>query len=138
MDGAAPRRDAARFLDAPGTAAPLVDPSVLADMARDFSDPDVVSRFARDFSATLGGKVDRLELRIEAGDTVGAEDAVLSITTSAMMVGAVRLYQSARTVHRTITSDDVDVDGARRAVVLLRACAVETLGELRDGDTEEP
>lgn len=132
VDGAAPRRDAARFLEDHGTAAPLVDSTVLADMVRDFSDPAVVSRFVRDFCATLEGKVDRLNLRIEAGDAAGAEDAVLSVTTSAMMVGAVRLHHAARAVHRMISSDDLD--GARRAVALLRGCAAETLGELRDGD----
>ncbi len=137
MDGAAPLpHDAAPSLDAPGKAAPLVDPSVLGDMARDFSDPAVVLRFARDFSATLEGKLERLELRIGAGDATGAEDAVLSVTTSAMMVGAVRLDQAARVVHRMIVAHDLD--GARRASALLRACAADTLGVLRAGYPDHP
>ena len=132
MDGAAPLlHDAAPTLDAPGKAAPLVDPSVLGDMARDFSDPAVVLRCVRDFSATLEGTLERFELGIEAGDATGAEDAVLSVTTSAMMAGAVRLDQAARAVQRMITAHDLD--GARRAIALLRACAADTLGELRAG-----
>lgn len=137
MDGAAPLPDdAAPSLDAPGKAAPLVDPSVLGDMARDFSDPAVVLRFARDFSATLEGKLERLELRIGAGDATGAEDAVLSVTTSAMMVGAVRLNRVAGAIHRMITAGDLD--GARRAVALLRACAADTLRELGVDYPEAP
>ena len=137
MDGAAPLpHDAAPSLDAPGKAAPLVDPSVLGDMARDFSDPAVVLRFARDFSTTLEGKIERLGLRVEAGDAAGAEDAVLSVTTSALMVGAVRLDRAARAVQRMIAAHDLD--GARRAIALLRACAADTLGELRARYPEAP
>ncbi|WP_052273874.1 Hpt domain-containing protein [Arthrobacter sp. L77] len=137
MDGAAPLpHDAAPSPDAPRAAEPLLDPTVLADMVRDFSDPAVVHRFARDFSATLEGKLERLERGIGAGDATGAEDAVLSVTTSAVMVGAVRLSQAARAVHRLITADDLD--GARRAVAPLRACAADTLRELRAGYPESP
>lgn len=136
MDGAAPLlHDADPSFDAPGKAAPLVDPTVLADMRRDFSDPAVVLRFVRDFSATLEGKLERLALRIEAGDATGAEDAVLSVTTSAMMVGAVRLNQAARAIHRMIAADDLH--GARRSAALLRACATDTLRELRAGYPDE-
>ncbi len=137
MDGAAPVPEgAAPSPDAPGSTTPLVDPTVLADMARDFSDPAVVSRFARDFSGTLEGKVERLERRIGDGDAAGAEDAVLSVLTSAMMVGAVRLHHAARAVRGRIASDDLD--GARHAAVLLRGCAAETLAELRDAYPEGP
>lgn len=128
MDGAAPLPDDAAAL--------LVDPAVLADMTRDFSDTVVVRRFARDFSATLEGKLDRLELRIADGDATGAEDAVLSVTTSARMVGAMRLDRAARAVHGTITAGDLE--GARSGLAALRACATDTLGELRATYPENP
>lgn len=128
MDGAARVPDDA--------AAPLVDPAVLADMTRDFSDPVIVHRFAQDFSATLEGKLDRLELRLAAGDATGAEDAVLSVTTSARMVGALRLDRAAGAIHGMITADDLH--GARGGLVMLRVCSTDTIAELRAAYPENP
>ncbi|MHA7240247.1 hypothetical protein [Arthrobacter sp. TMS1-12-1] len=128
--------DAGQPLAGSGTAAPLVDPTVLADMVRDFSDPAVVARFAQDFCATLEGKIERLESRLRDGDAPGAEDAVLSVTTSALMVGAVRLHHAARATHRLIGA--ADIEGARRTLALLHACAAGTLRELRAGYPDGP
>jgi hypothetical protein len=113
-----------------GKAAPLIDPDVLRDLECDFPDPSVVERFARDFSGTLAGKIDRLDLRIRDGDAMGAEDAVLSVTTSSAMVGAMRLNRAALATGRLIAADDLAA--AQRSVALLRACAADTIRELYD------
>lgn len=97
-------------------------------MEDDFSDPSVVERFALDFSATLDEKLDRLEHRLQDGDLAGAEDAVLSLTTSSVMVGARRLAQAALAVQRLVAA--ADLDAARRSLTLLRACASDTEHEL--------
>lgn len=127
--------DAVQVPVAPGKAAPLLDPAVLRDMQRDFSDPAAVQRFARDFCADLPGKIDRLDLRLAEEDAVAAEDAVLSVTTSAAMVGALRLGQAGRATLRLIATGNLA--GARRTVSLLRACADDTLRELQE-PTEHP
>lgn len=103
-------------------------PAVLEDMRSDFDDPAVVSRFAHDFCATLEGKIDRLDVRLQGGDAMGAADAVLSVTTSSAMVGAVRLTQASLRMQRLIAADDLD--DALISLALLRACAADTVTEL--------
>lgn len=97
-------------------------------MERDFVDTAVVTRFAHDFRASLDGKIDRLQTRIRDGDAIGAADAVLSVTTSAAMVGARRLGQAALVIQRLVASHDLE--GAERSLTLLRACGAETSREL--------
>lgn len=129
-DGVAlPPSDGAQVAGAPGKAAPLFDPSVLDDMRADFSDSAVVGQFARDFCASLEGKIDRLERRMQAGDTTGAVDGVVSVSTSAAMVGAVRLTQVALGIQRLMAEDKPD--DARHSLALLRACATDTVAEIR-------
>ncbi|MHA7217779.1 Hpt domain-containing protein [Arthrobacter sp. MDT1-48-3] len=127
---ALPQGDAVRVPDAPGRAAPLLDLDVLRDMERDFPDTFVVERFARDFSETLEGKIDRLEAWLQDGDPMAAQDAVLSVTTSAAMVGATRLKQAALATQRFLAADDLGA--AQRSVALLRGCATDTVRELLD------
>lgn len=103
-------------------------PAVLEDMRSDFDDPAVVNRFAHDFCSTLGGKIDRLDVRLRGGDAMGAADAVLSVTTSSAMVGAVRLTQAALRMQRLIAADDLDE--ALHSLALLRACAADTVAAL--------
>ena len=117
--------------DAPKQAAQLVDPSVLIDMERDFSDVSVVGRFASDFCDSLEGKIDRVERSLEADDAIGASDAALSVTTSAVMVGAPRLAQAAVATQRLAT--DGHLSAARRSIAVLRACAADTVRETQAG-----
>ncbi|MDN4610339.1 hypothetical protein [Arthrobacter burdickii] len=125
-----PLNDADPAANAPGKAAPLLDPAVLRDMERDFPGTSVVERFARDFAETLVGKLNRLDLRFGEGDAPRAEDAVLSVTTSAAMVGATRLTHAAIATQRLIAADDLEA--AQRSVALLRACASDTIRELQE------
>lgn len=125
---APPRSEAVPATGAPGKAAPLLVPAVLEDMRSDFDDPAVVNRFAHDFCSTLGGKIDRLDVRLRGGDAMGAADAVLSVTTSSAMVGAVRLTQAALRMQRLIAADDLDE--ALHSLPLLRACAADTVAAL--------
>ncbi|WP_140395042.1 hypothetical protein [Arthrobacter sedimenti] len=131
-----PRADAVQAPNARGKAAPLLDPAVLRDMERDFPGTSVVERFARDFAETLVGKLDRLEFRVAEGDPTRAEDAVLSVTTSAAMVGATRLTHAAIATQRLIAADDLE--GAQRSVALLRACAADTICELQETYPRRP
>ncbi len=114
---------------AEGQAAPLLVAAVLEEMKGDFSDPTVVARFARDFCSSLEAKIDRLDLRLQDGDMTATADAALSLTTSAAMVGAVRLGQLALSIQRSITAESFD--DAQGALDLLRACGAEPVAELQ-------
>lgn len=109
---------------------PLLDPSVLQDMEREFSDSGVVPRFARDFSVSLGDKIDRLERRLEDGDVLAARDAVVSLSTSADMVGAGRLGELARAALDVLSDPGSDAGANLLLITRLRTCAAETLREL--------
>ncbi|WP_104116302.1 Hpt domain-containing protein [Arthrobacter sp. B1805] len=122
-------KDAVDDPGAGGRAAPLIDLHVLQDLEDDFYDPSVVERFALDFSATLDGKIRRLEQRLQDDDLAGAQDAVLSLTTSSVMVGARQLAHATLAVQRFVSA--ADLDACRRSITLLRACASDTEHELR-------
>jgi hypothetical protein len=122
---AASREGADRGTDAP---TPVLDPSVLRDMERDFSDSGVVARFARDFSVSLGDKIDRLDHRMRDGDALGASDAALSLIISADMIGAGQLGAAARAALDSLAGADATT---RTAIIEgLRTCASDTLTEL--------
>ncbi len=121
--------DAVLCVDAPGTAAPLLDLRILQDMERDFSDVAVVRQFADDFCATVEDKLDRFATTAECGNLLGAQDAVLSLTASAAMVGAPRLTRAAQAAGRQLAANDLQA--AMRSLALLRACSAETRRELR-------
>lgn len=121
--------DAAAQASALRSAAPLLDLQVLEDMERDFPDSAVTERFAGDFCATLEAKLERLTTALECNDAAGAHDAVLSLTSSAAMVGARRLNQAALTTEKHVAADDLRAAG--RSLPLLRACGAETQQELQ-------
>lgn len=129
--GAAVGSDAAPASAVPAGTAPLLEPEALQEMERDFSDTTVVERFAREFASTLVPRLDRLAERIGQGDALGAQDAVLSIASSAAMIGAVRLAGLARAVQRLLVEDDLD--GASGSLGALRTCGDDTLGALHSG-----
>lgn len=97
-------------------------------MERDFADTGVVARFARDFSLSLAEKIDRLDRRVQDGDTLGASDAAVSLCTSADMIGAVRLGDAARAALDSLAVTDAHAYG--KVVEGLRTCASDTLREL--------
>lgn len=114
----------------PATAGPaVVDPGVLRAMEGDFTDRTVVAQFAHDFCDSLDGKIDRVDRLLGSGDVAGAADAVHSVTTSSMMVGALELTRVALEVQGLITGDTLEA--ARRALPGLRSSAALTAGELR-------
>lgn len=113
-----------------GTSTPLLNPSVLQDMEREFSDSGVVPRFARDFSVSLGDKIDRLDSRLLDGDVLAAQDAVISLSTSADMIGAERLGEVARAALDVLFNPGSDAGANLLLITRLRTCAAETLREL--------
>lgn len=71
---------------------PLVDPAVLARL-RDELQPGsgICEVFVNNYIALLPLRLDRLHRAVESMDTEAAMDAVLSLKTSSLMVGACRL-----------------------------------------------
>ncbi|THJ68475.1 Hpt domain-containing protein [Arthrobacter echini] len=114
---------------APGPGATVVDPAVLRAMEDDFADKAVVARFARDFCESLGGKLDRIERALGVKDAAGSADAIQSVTTSSMMVGAVQLTRMA------VEVQDLMARGAMDSALLLmakiRTSAADTITQLQ-------
>ena len=71
---------------------PLVDESVLARLRSETDNDDSVWKvFVRDFITHMPLRIGKLRAALTSGDVKGAMDAVLSLRTSAQMVGALQL-----------------------------------------------
>lgn len=76
----------------PSTRQPLVDHAVLARLRSDLQpDPGACDSFIRNYIRLLPHRLDNLSRAAESMDADAAMDAVLSLKTSSMMVGASRL-----------------------------------------------
>lgn len=117
-----------------GGNAPLLDPSVLAELDEDV--PGAATRFASAFIRLWDSRSSRLEQAPRSGDPAAALDAVLSVKSSSALAGALRLSSHAAGLElalRTGTGDVVLLCGD------LLACGEETLsalgGHLGQGST---
>lgn len=71
---------------------PLVDPAVLARLSDELQPGSGICEvFVNDYIALLPLRLDRLHRAVESLDLKAAMDAVLSLKTSSLMVGACRL-----------------------------------------------
>lgn len=75
-----------------GASQPYVDPSVLQTLRCELEpDPEYCTVFVNSYIQQLPRRLDRLRHAVEAMDLDAALDAVLSVKTSSMMVGAAYL-----------------------------------------------
>ncbi|MET3920448.1 Hpt domain-containing protein [Arthrobacter sp. UYEF20] len=107
----------------------LVDPSALQDLGVQLDSPAVAKGFARDYAKMWQHRYGALSSALARGDQAAALDAVLSLKTSSVMVGGVRLAQLAGELEEAVRGDRMD-----RARSLLQDVAErgsETVDELQ-------
>jgi hypothetical protein len=109
-----------------GRHAPTLDPSVLAGLDEEV--PGAAIRFASAFIGLWGRRSSRLAEAVWAGDPVAALDAVLSVKTSAAMVGALRLSCRAAGLELALRAGAGDIALLCEDVL---ACGDETLSAIR-------
>ena len=109
--------------------APLVDPAALQDLGDQLENPALAKGFARDYAKMWDQRYAALASALERRDLPGSLDAVLSLKTSSVMVGGLRLAQLAGELEGVLKAGDMD-----RALSLLLDVAQrggETLDELQ-------
>ena len=86
----------------------------IQDLSRDLNSPDIAVRFLSDFLAMLPERLERIQAAVAACDDETAMDAVLSLTITAAMTGAVdtgacchALQSSIRNVDFTLAHSQV-------------------------------
>lgn len=95
------------FLDS----VPLLDHAVLDKLRADLDNYEEVWRvFVQNFVAALPLRIDRLRLALTTGDLPGAIDAVLSLKTASLQVGAERLAGHARDLEMAVREGTRDRD----------------------------
>lgn len=102
---------------------PLVAREVLDDLRDDLADPGLYERYVGQYLAIWPGRYGRLISALQAENNDALTDAVLSIKTSAGMLGALRLAQLASDI-------EDEVRHQRMNNVRALAAEVERCGEL--------
>ncbi|SDI26634.1 hypothetical protein SAMN04488693_10848 [Arthrobacter subterraneus] len=108
---------------------PMVSERIFTDLQADLEEPDVTLRFLLNYLEMWDGRFLRLSTAISAGNRPKAMDAVLSVRTSARMIGALRLAQRASDIERHLLAGDTR--GAALLLDDLELCGQATMEELR-------
>ncbi|MFT4471282.1 Hpt domain-containing protein [Arthrobacter sulfonylureivorans] len=115
---------------------PLVDRSVVEELGEGLADQGIAQALVRDFADAWHTRFQCLETALESQDRADSLDAVLSIKTSSMMVGASQLAGFSSQVESHVRAGDYTA--ATAALPLIDRCGTETVNELRkaldDGD----
>lgn len=107
---------------------PLVDQRVLYELEEDFNGPAAVHDFARNFIQSWEGKYQRLAASVHHRDQERAQEAVLSVKVTSIMVGASRLAHLAAQLEELIENNDMA--SATEALTGLGRCGSDTRTEL--------
>lgn len=108
---------------------PIVSERIFTDLQADLEEPDVTVRFLLNYLEMWDGRFLRLSAAVSAGDRPKAMDAVMSVRTSARMIGALRLAQCAADTERHLFAGDTK--GAALLLDDLELCGRDTMEELR-------
>ena len=108
---------------------PLVSADVLHALQADLEDAEAARRYLLNNLQMWDGRYTRLSAAINAGNKEAAMDAVLSVSTSARMVGALRLAQLAAGIQQYLVAGDIR--GAASSLDELEACGRLTMEELQ-------
>ncbi len=114
---------------------PLLDPSVLEDMAKDLSGgADIARKFAQDYAGLWDQRQRRLMESVEREDPAAALDIVISLKVTSAMVGGARLAHLAGKLEATVRHGDLQEGAALMAVIAIQGRAmVEELKLLYGG-----
>lgn len=86
---------------------PLMDPTVLVDLAEKLDSPDIANKFARDYAAVWPLRQRRLAAALNRRDHTGALDVAISLKVSSAMVGGVRLARLAEQLEHFVRRGDL-------------------------------
>jgi HPt (histidine-containing phosphotransfer) domain-containing protein len=107
---------------------PLVDRSVVEELGQGLADQGIAQALVQDFAEAWYTRFRCLETALESQDRADSLDAVLSVKTSSMMVGASQLAGLAGQLESHIRADDYTA--AVRALPLVERCGTATVAEL--------
>lgn len=108
---------------------PIVSERIFTDLQADLEEPDVTLRFLLNYLEMWDGRFARLSAAVSAGNRPKAIDAVMSVRTSARMIGALHLAQCAADTERHLFAGDIR--GAALLLDDLELCGRDTMEELR-------
>lgn len=108
---------------------PIVSEQVFTDLQADLEEPGVTLQFLLNYLEMWDGRFARLSAAVSAGNKERAMDAVLSVRTSARMIGALRLAQVATDIERHLLGGDTQ--SAALLLDDLELCGQATMLELR-------
>ncbi|MBP2215722.1 Hpt domain-containing protein [Arthrobacter sp. CAN_C5] len=113
---------------------PLVDRQILALLGDHIDNPTALKSFVLDFVDAWDDRYLRLTTDLEDHSGVAAVDAILSIKTTATMVGASRLADLAADLENLIRVDEYPAAAA--LLPRLHSCALQTIEALlREAET---
>lgn len=107
---------------------PLIDQNTLLALADQLENPSAVKAFILDFIHVWDERFIRLADTVSRRDHAAAMEAVLSVRTSAMMVGASRLASLASALEESVRLNDL-IEAAG-ILPLVEACGIQTIREL--------
>ncbi len=105
-------------------ALPLVDPATLANLEYQLDSRFIARSFATDFGATWECRFACLSYAVETQDRLNSLDAVLSLKTASIMVGAKRLARVAEDLESLVRL--AELSQAASALGLVWACGFKT------------
>jgi HPt (histidine-containing phosphotransfer) domain-containing protein len=108
---------------------PLVDRSVAEELGEGLADQGIAQALVGDFADAWHTRFQCLETALESQDRADSLDAVLSIKTSSMMVGASQLAKISSQVESLVRA--ADYAAATAALPLVDRCGAATVNELR-------
>ncbi len=131
------RRSAAIGSGAPGSIpssyvneVALLNRDVLEKLAGELNDPGLTLRFAMDYARMWKPRYEGLSAAVRRRDTMAALDAVISVRTSALMVGGLRLARIAGKLETVIR--DGKFNRSPRLLNLISALGTATVMELQN------
>lgn len=108
---------------------PLVEPAVIKELGDGLADHGIAHALVRDFTDAWPTRLNCLETAVESLDQADTLDAVLSVKTASMMVGASQLAWLSATMETHIRS--ANFTAAAASLALIDRCGTATVDELR-------
>jgi hypothetical protein len=110
---------------------PLLDTSVLENLAEQLGQPVVAWDFANDYASMWGPRQHRLIASLGREDRAAALDAVISLKVSSAMVGALRLAYLAERLEAAVREGDLQDGAALLAMIAIHGQATVNDLQLR-------
>lgn len=108
---------------------PLVSGDIFNRLQEDLEDTEIARRYLLDYLQMWEDRYVRLSAAVDAGNIEAAMDAVLSVRTSARMIGALRLTILATRIEQYLAAGNTQ--GAALLLNELEVCGRLTMEELR-------